>query len=463
MEAPAEFSRSFFPSTLTARVQQAMENSPTASPKPFNTDKGVLRSFLQTARNILPDDDDILRYVENIESFSGLCIAEVAFYLAFGLIAFTFLILPTMRNIYRHVRTRNMPLVALLEGQGWLGWRVWLQLKKDAESGIPGGSMQEWAQKIGDVFRIRGFEWDTVYLTNVHAMRTVLSDQKKRFGKAPRRTGGWLSPTWAPFLEGGMLVSDGNDWSEYNNATKRWLRKSEFGSLDRMETIFQRLLTKLRAKPKGQGDLQPLLNEYAKDAVIMHLMKLDSELTPIAEEWDLIREAADYCSKVIYWRFRSPFISKLMFWKRIPEWFSFNSATYKIHAVIDDAVEKALKMREIAQRESHGDKSSAQWQEYLDRFRFIENLYANLGHNPIKVRWEILELIAAGTDTTASLLTHALYELCRHPEEWNLLRDEIISTVGIDGMPTETHLKEMKWLNAVIKESKHPKITSIKD
>lgn len=88
----------------------------------------------------------------------------------------------------------------------------------------------------------------------------------------------------------------------------------------------------------------------------------------------------------------------------------------------------------------------------MDRFGFIEHLLQVMGHDPVKVRWEILELIGAGTDTTASLLVHALYELARHPGDWWALKNEVAELNG--RKPTEAEMQDMRILNAVINESK---------
>jgi len=59
---------------------------------------------------------------------------------------------------------------------------------------------------------------------------------------------------------------------------------------------------------------------------------------------------------------------------------------------------------------------------------------------------QIVAVLLAGRDTTASALSWTFYELARHPEVVQKLREEIVSTVGLNRTPTYTDLKNMKYL-----------------
>ena len=69
-----------------------------------------------------------------------------------------------------------------------------------------------------------------------------------------------------------------------------------------------------------------------------------------------------------------------------------------------------------------------------------------------RIRSELLNILLAGRDTTAALLTNLFFELPRHPEIMARLRAEIAEHVGPEP-PTYAQLKEMRYLRAVINES----------
>lgn len=76
------------------------------------------------------------------------------------------------------------------------------------------------------------------------------------------------------------------------------------------------------------------------------------------------------------------------------------------------------------------------------------------------VRDQIIAVLLAGRDTTGATFSWTLYELSNYPEAWKKLRNEVLSTVGVDGKPTYETLKSMKYLRNVLNESMrlHPSI-----
>jgi cytochrome P450 len=66
---------------------------------------------------------------------------------------------------------------------------------------------------------------------------------------------------------------------------------------------------------------------------------------------------------------------------------------------------------------------------------------------------QLIAVLLAGRDTTASTLSWTLYELGRHPEAVVKLRGEILRVVGPDRAPTYDDLKSMKYLQNVMNET----------
>lgn len=64
------------------------------------------------------------------------------------------------------------------------------------------------------------------------------------------------------------------------------------------------------------------------------------------------------------------------------------------------------------------------------------------------LRDQLVAVLLAGRDTTASTLSWTFYELARHPEILKKLRAEIIEHVGVIRAPTYNDLKKMKYLQA---------------
>ena len=69
------------------------------------------------------------------------------------------------------------------------------------------------------------------------------------------------------------------------------------------------------------------------------------------------------------------------------------------------------------------------------------------------LRDQLVAVLLAGRDTTANTLSWLFYELSRHPQIVQKLRQEIISFVGFDKEPTYSDLKSMRYLQHTLNET----------
>ncbi|KAK6389101.1 hypothetical protein LTR65_007026 [Meristemomyces frigidus] len=114
-----------------------------------------------------------------------------------------------------------------------------------------------------------------------------------------------------------------------------------------------------------------------------------------------------------------------------------------VHAFVDHYVEKGLAKR----TKLLAEKSSS---EKPGRYIFIDELVRQTTDR-IRIRSELLNILLAGRDTTASLLTNAWFTISKRPDIWAKLQAEV---AGLDGeLPSFEQLKDMKYLKAVLNES----------
>ncbi len=121
---------------------------------------------------------------------------------------------------------------------------------------------------------------------------------------------------------------------------------------------------------------------------------------------------------------------------------SFSKDVKVAHQLLDIYVQRGLEYRESRDSEKVD-------MEQGERYKFLHEL-AKSTKDPIQIRSELLNILVAGRDTTASLLSNTWFVLARRPDIWAKLREEVDQLGGM--LPTLEQIKGMKYLRAVFDE-----------
>jgi cytochrome P450 len=131
----------------------------------------------------------------------------------------------------------------------------------------------------------------------------------------------------------------------------------------------------------------------------------------------------------------------------------FDYACKFCHDLVDRFVYKALEKRQMEAVDVTGEVSNSG--EKRGKYVFINEL-AKQTDDPITLRNEAMNILIAGRDTTASLLSNLFVMLAKHPHVWAKLRNEVLE---LDGrMPDYETLRGMRYLKFVLNEGRfaHP-------
>jgi cytochrome P450 len=124
----------------------------------------------------------------------------------------------------------------------------------------------------------------------------------------------------------------------------------------------------------------------------------------------------------------------------------FDEACRFLHEYIDEAIRRLLDAGKLSLSEN-----SAAGKE--DKARgcsvFLHELL-KVTDDPIELRSQVLSMLIAGTETTASLLVSTFSLLSRDQRVWDKLREEVNQLRG--EKPTLEHVRELKYVRAVINE-----------
>lgn len=150
---------------------------------------------------------------------------------------------------------------------------------------------------------------------------------------------------------------------------------------------------------------------------------------------DAFNTALEYLSK------RS--MALTFYWTINPK--EFRDANQRVHEVVDYYVHQAIEAKRHPEKKEPG------------RYIFAEAL-AQDNDDPKLLRDNMLNILLAGRDTTASLLSSAFFLLARHPAVWDKLRGIIIEEFGDAQNPkgeiTHARLKDIPYLRHFLNEGK---------
>ena len=135
-----------------------------------------------------------------------------------------------------------------------------------------------------------------------------------------------------------------------------------------------------------------------------------------------------------------------LYWLINPK--KFRDANRVCHQLVDYYVNIALDPNATRDFKSTQDR---------ERYIFLEAL-AKDTRDPKLLRDQLLNILLAGRDTTASLLSSVFYLLAHNPKVWAKLRSEVTNKFGTIKEPkdeiTFTSLKDVTYLRYVLDEGK---------
>ncbi len=211
--------------------------------------------------------------------------------------------------------------------------------------------------------------------------------------------------------------------------------------LDTFETHIQHFIAKI-PRDGLTIDLQPLFFQLTLDSATEFLFgeSVDVLRSPAGSEQQLFGQAFDYAQTELTGRTR---LGPFLWLYRNKE---FDIACKRVHDFVDKFVFSALEYRRAYQA---GEKSNDGQEK--GKYIFANELALATG-DPKQIRAELLNILLAGRDTTAGLLSNTFFVLARRPDVWAKLQSEIALLEG--KRPNYEELRNMKYLKFVLNECK---------
>ncbi|TFY60055.1 hypothetical protein EVJ58_g5384 [Rhodofomes roseus] len=354
-------------------------------------------------------------------------------------------------------RARHLGALPIPRAKGKLPGNIDIMMRfaKDLREGYISQAMGEILDEYGvDTLNTRIFWHDNIITRDDLHMRTVHQTQFESFER-----GFETLEKMGSFLGRGVFVMDRAEWRTERALIRPFLNKERISDFDIFQEHADRVLSILSSSACAHEpiDIQDLFGRFTLDAASSFLLgaspgALDGP-RPVPYKANIGSKGAvtegqlgtflysfEEIQMVIAlrWRLQTFFpLYEIMGDRTSPH---VDVITRWIKPIVEEALER--KRQESAQG----------IQRQRAERTMLENLVENT-HDGGRVRFGLLNVLMAGRDTTAGLLTFALYLLTMYPAVTERLRDEIFELCGAKGNPSYDLIRKMPYMKAVLNET----------
>ncbi|KAF2185262.1 cytochrome P450 alkane hydroxylase [Zopfia rhizophila CBS 207.26] len=244
------------------------------------------------------------------------------------------------------------------------------------------------------------------------------------------------------YLGKGIFTTEGAAWKHSRDMLRPCFERNQVADVSIMEKHTNQLIV-LIPKDGSTIDLQPLFHQLTLDVATEFLFgRSTNSLGPNRKDEDVEEfvKAFEYC--------QNPLSEERMQMYGIFAAFLPDPKFKRCAKYLQDFVDKIIDDKMNEKKDSSPPSPSP---THRSRYIFLDELLSQT-QDRSKIRAELLNILLAGRDTTASLLSNIFFELPRHPHVLSRLRAEISKHIG-SSPPTYAQLKDLKYLRAIINES----------
>ncbi|CAL3969381.1 unnamed protein product [Diplocarpon coronariae] len=271
--------------------------------------------------------------------------------------------------------------------------------------------------------------YNTIDPENVKA---VLATNFKDFDLGQRQE------AFGPLLGQGIFTTDGAQWEHSRARVRPNFTRAQVADLGTFEAHIQHLISKI-PRDGTTIDLQPLFFKLTLDSATEFLFgeSVNSLGSSKDSEQDRFGRLFDLAQNRLGDRSR---LGRLVSWLGDSE---FDEACKFVHQFVDKIVLRALE-------KAHPHHPEESVERRAERYVFLSEMLKST-RDPKQLRDELLNILLAGRDTTASLLSNTFHVLARQPDIWRRLKAEVDALHGLK--PDYETLRNMKYLKNLLNES----------
>ncbi len=307
-----------------------------------------------------------------------------------------------------------------------LGWKVPLLLLNGFKAGKPLETIQKHFFQNCYTVRAKLLSTNIIFTMEPENVKTILASSFNDWTMTTRRK----RATHA-YIGHGIFTADGPIWKQSRELLRPNFARSQ---IDNPETLEPHVSALIDAIPHDGStfDLQEHFSRFTRSTAIELLLGFNPSTSK-----GFSTAFPEALHRLLTGVNRGWYLGRLM--KLFGA--SLKKDSKIVHDFLDHYVDLTLKDRE---KYTLGRIQG-------ERYVFLHEVVQRT-QDPERIRSEILHILIAGKDTTAALLSHTWFVLARRPDVWANLRAEVDNLNG--EKPSFTALQEMKYLKAVLNESR---------
>ncbi|KAH8651312.1 n-alkane-inducible cytochrome P450 [Xylariales sp. PMI_506] len=292
---------------------------------------------------------------------------------------------------------------------------------------------------LGNTFASRQLLRQAITTVEPENMKTILALNFKDYGIGHRRE------RLKPLLGEGIFNTEGEHWAASRALIRPSFTREQVASLTEFEELIPGLFALIPRDGDTPVDLQDVFFRYTLDSATRFLFgqSVGSLKEPAQSEPDFTY-AFNYAQEALRMR---KVLGPLSKFYQDPKADRCNKVCREFtRQFVDEAVRVAEFDREAVQKGTSASQSEVDGRRYI----FSHEL-ARRTSDKRRILDELVNVLLAGRDTTASLLSNMFFMLAKHPAIWTKLRKEVANLNG--QVPTYGELRNLKYLKCCINES----------
>ncbi|KAF9005761.1 cytochrome P450 monooxygenase pc-3 [Hymenopellis radicata] len=315
-------------------------------------------------------------------------------------------------------------------------------------SGYPGEAYWSWALRYGNVFALDIFSEKRIVTIQPEHVKAILATQFHEFEKASL-----LLSQWKDLLGTGVFNADGDMWKFHRNMTRPFFSKDRISDFDNFErhTSTTIALMKERLREGHPVEFQDAVSRFTLDSATEYLFGKDVESLaagipyPKSSNIRNSEHFENHPSNVFvraFVRAQELIATRTRYGSLWPLQEFWTNEVIPLRRTVDEFVEPLIK---------DAYKKKAAGESEKDGVISLVSELVNVTDDEVAIKDELLNILVAGRDTTASLITFGVYALSRNQDVTRKLREEINAVVG-ERAPTYDDIRNMKYLRAFLNE-----------